>query len=251
MKGKKNINELWDDAAADAETEKIRGRYLTDIFLEPVKIALKEIQREKKRRIRIFKCDLWNEGIDLQRNILAHIKGQSREIHGADISYLTCKKAKKNTRGITAANCSITYLPYRQESFDVLLDMSTSDHLPARDMGDAFKEYRRVLNKEGIAVIIFDWWGFFWKIYFLYLHRMKKRDDTFFKGSKVPSRYIHPIGFMKKTLAKAGFSILHEYCIDYTGWTWNRLTRPVYERLPYSFYRALVRIEYSWISKYL
>ena len=50
---------------------------------------------------------------------------------------------------------------------------------------------------------------------------------------------------------KNGFSIKEEFCIDYTGWTWNRCTKPIWEKHGTWIHKKVMCLEYSTFSKYL
>jgi SAM-dependent methyltransferase len=252
VKNKQTVAGLWDEAAKNPETEKVRGPYLTEIFLIPIMKAIKKIEAvQGKKTKRILKVDLWNEGIDFERNILKHIKTAENRLYGIDVSHHVCASAKKATENINIANASITKLPFKDHHFEILADLSTLDHLPKEKVEEIMKEYNRVMANNGYFVLIFDWWGIIWKIYMFYLEKVRGHGDYFFKNKGMQSRYIHPIGFIKKILRRNDFSIEEEYCIDYTGWTWNRVTKPVWDKYGSKIHDKMLGIEYSRLSKYL
>ncbi len=248
---------LWDQAAVNPEKESVRGEFLTKLFCIPVNkglVYLKEKNKNDepcKKKIKFLKVDLWNEGVDFQRNILKHYDNEHNDLYGMDISFRTCTLAKKHEKNIKVSNSSISALAFKNNSFDILLDMSTSDHVQPNDLKKVFNEYARVLKKEGILILIFDWWGIVWKIYMFYLETIRGKGDYFFKNTTVKSRYIHPIQLMKGATWQAGLTIKDEYCIDYTGCMWNRFTKPFWKWLPKKGYDAIFALEYSQISKYL
>ena len=239
---------LWDEEAQKPETEHIRGQYLTKLFITAINKTLSELPQHQQPQ-KILKVDLWNEGIDLQRTILKHYVRENLDLYGVDISTVTTRKAHEQEPTIKTAVGSITALPFQNEQFDALLDLSTSDHLPPEEIPKTIQEYARCLKQNGGLTLIFDWWGFFWKHYLKYIELKYKRTDTNFIDGN-PKRYIHPIELMKQEVQKH-FRIVGEYCIDYTGWTWNRFTRPLWETLPNITYDALLKLEFSCISKLL
>ncbi len=239
---------LWDEEAQKPETEHIRGHYLTQLFITAINKTLNNLPDNQETK-KILKVDLWNEGIDLQRTILKHYVGTNLDLYGIDVSTYTAIKAHQQEPAIKIAAGSINSLPFQNEQFDALLDLSTSDHLPPQNIPDIIKEYARCVKQGGGLTLIFDWWGFFWKYYLKYIEiRYKRTDTNFIDGN--PKRYIHPIELMKQEVKKH-FTIVGEYCIDYTGWTWNRFTRPLWEKLPNITYDALLKLEFSCISKFL
>lgn len=253
---------LWDQASENPEREKVRGYYLTRLFLIPIEKAKKYLNRENAKagasnskqtgeKIRILKVDLWNEGVDFERNILKHLNCGENELYGIDISLRTCTLAREHTPGIKISNGTIDALGFKDESFDMLLDLSTLDHLPKEKLGTIIAEYHRVLTPNGAFVLIFDWWGIVWYTYMFYLERVRGHGDYFFKNTRTPSRYIHPIRFMKRAIREHGFIIKEEYCLDYTGWMWNRMTKPFWDKVTKKGYEKILQVEYSQISKYL
>jgi SAM-dependent methyltransferase len=256
---------LWDKAAENPQTEKVRGKFLTNLFLIPINKGLAYLKEKRdqnkkekeegnkltKQPTKFLKVDLWNEGVDFQRNILKHYDNDQNELFGIDIAFRTCALAKKHEKNINVSNGSITDIAFKSGSFDILLDMSTSDHVPPEDMQNVLNEYSRVLKKDGVLILIFDWWGLVWYVYMYYLEEIRGHGDYFFKDTKIKSRYIHPIKLMKQATKKSGLKIKDEYCIDYTGCMWNRVTRPFWEWLPQKGYDMIHALEYSKISKYL
>lgn len=245
---KNNNAKLWDCEAEKPMTEHVRGKYLTSLFTNAVNKSLE--LTEPKEKIKILKVDLWNEGIDFERNILKHYVKEKFELYGIDISKKVCSSAHHNQPQIKTSNGSITSLAFKNNSFDVILDLSTSDHLPPENIPCIFEEYSRCLKENGALTLIFDWWGFFWKHYLKYIENKYKRTDSEFFSTNKPKRYIHQIEFMKHEVQKH-FEIKKEYCIDYFGWTWNRFTKPFWDRMPKLAHTLLLKLEFSRISKFL
>lgn len=242
-----NLSKEWDLEAEKPMTEKVRGPYLTKLFTNSLNKGIQLLKN--KNTINILKTDLWNEGIDFERDILKHYTDKKKDLYGIDISYRVCKRANNHQRKIKVSTGSITNLSFKDKTFDLIFDPSTSDHLPPDKIPQIIKEYSRCLKFDGILVLIFDWWGFFWKNYLRYLQaRYPENNNEFTKGD-IKKRYIHQISFMKKEINKY-FNIKEEYCIDYTGWTWNRFTRPIWEALPKSAYKLILKLEFSKISKF-
>lgn len=244
-----NSSTLWNQAVDNPPTEKVRGKYLTKLFLLPIKRATKYCKESDS--IKILKVDLWNEGVDFQRNILKHLDTPEHSLYGMDISSKTCSLAKKNTPHIYIHNGTIEFLAVKNKSFDMILDLSTLDHLPKEKLDGVIKEYNRVLKSDGVFVLVFDWWGIIWYCYMYYLEKVRGHKDYFFKNTSIPSRYIHPISLIKRIIKKNHFEIKEEYCVDYTGWMWNRITKPFWMWLPDKGYDALLSVEYSKLSKYM
>lgn len=249
---KEKIAALWNEAAKNPEIEKVRGAYLTELFLIPIHKAIKKIGAvHPKKSKSILKVDLWNEGIDFERDILTHLQSPENILYGTDLSYYVCAAAKKTKKRINIANASITKIPFKENVFEILADLSTLDHLPKERLDEIIREYHRVINVGGYFILVFDWWGIIWKMYMFYLEKVHGHSDYFFKKKGIPSRYIHSISFIKKLLRQNDFLIEEEYCIDYTGWTWNRCTKPLWDRYGNNIHNKILKIEYSSVSKYL
>src|SRR3989338_7556427 len=115
---KEKIATLWNKAAENPQTEKVRGYYLTRLFLIPIEKARKYNTQKKdmeqlspskqgNKKVKILKVDVWNEGVDFERNILKHLKNNENKLYGVDISLRTCILAKENTKGIEVSNGTI------------------------------------------------------------------------------------------------------------------------------------------------
>jgi SAM-dependent methyltransferase len=237
--------ECWNNATQEPNREKEKGYYLTNLFLFPIKKAMGYTPQIPQK---ILKVDLWNEGIDHERNILKHLS--QHVCYGIDIAVSTCLLAKKHQDDIFVTTGSITSLPYRNAVFSLLLDLSTSDHVPQEKLQQICHEYARVLQDKGMLVLVFDHWGMIWKLYMWYLEKIRCHDDSFFKNTEVPSRYFHSIKKYKKLLHDAGFIIQEEYAVDYASWTWNRLTYPFWKRVSSKGYDCILNADYSRVSKY-
>jgi SAM-dependent methyltransferase len=108
--------------------------------------------------LRVLKADANNEayGDDSAkgfaiREILPHIVDMS-EVSCVEINQVVVDKAQERFPGVDIQQGSITRLPYADESFHAVLDLSTIDHVP--NYWTALDEYKRVLKPRGIALIV-------------------------------------------------------------------------------------------------
>jgi SAM-dependent methyltransferase len=62
-------------------------------------------------------------------------------------------KNRLHNSGIAQATCQ--NLPFASEKFDLLLDLSTIDHVPFSGVSEIFSEYYRVLKPKGLLAIAF------------------------------------------------------------------------------------------------
>lgn len=245
-KGLQMIRGLWDKEAASTAPEYVRADFLRTLFIKIVNKGLAYLNN--KDNIKMLKTDLWNESISTERNILNEYTGNNIEIYGMDISHYVCSHILD--KRIKAVQGDIKKIPFKSQSMDIVLDLSTLDHIPIEEIEFPLGEYNRILKPGGIMVLIFDSWGFFWKAYNLYTRVIKKLPTNKFMNNEVDRQYIFNSKKVKKKVSRQ-FKILEEYSIDYFGWTWNRFTAPVWKKMPERIYNLIYLLELSGISKFL
>lgn len=114
-----------------------------------------------KTAITMLKTDLWTEGIVRSREVLNHaveLAEQERffvDSYGIDISKEICNRAVKHGTRAKIRQGDIRCLPYLNEYFDLILDVSTIDHIPFSEAKVALSEYYRCLRTNGVLVIMF------------------------------------------------------------------------------------------------
>jgi SAM-dependent methyltransferase len=202
----------------------------------------------KNRNCTILKTDLWNEGVEYDRDLFTgvsklHIK---KELIAVDVSPKICNLGKKRLNDKTEVVCSsVISPPLKKESFDFILDISTIDHLPAEQTRLVIEEYHSILKDGGILLVVFDsGLNFAMEMY----HRVYLRK-IYPEWTLVPLK-------MRGLLQMLGFEILEEYgCyfVGLAGGTHRRL--PILERLLKTrvnvLWRIVKKIELSRWSKYL
>ena len=104
----------------------------------------------------VLKTDLWNECLGPPRDVLGQLATHSGiSLFGLDLSHPVCVEARSRVPGARCVQADIRRLPFRSGSVDLLLDLSTLDHIPEGTAGAAIAEYRRVLADDGVLVIVF------------------------------------------------------------------------------------------------
>jgi len=237
---KKTI-EFWND-----EVEKIKELhhprwflyYLDRLTMEAVEIGLESL---KDRRGLLLKTDLWNEGVEYSRNVLRKIynyKSFDLDLYGIDVSDKICISAKKLNPFVNAFQADIRSLPFKDNSLDIILDLSTLDHIPLSSVPNVLKGYSRILKENGILVLIF-WYGNLTLKFILKFKKMKCKLQFFF-----------PINIIKREIRK-NFSILKEYRVGAISHV-NGLgiLKYLLSPFPESFFDLIVKIDYSKFSKY-
>lgn len=88
------------------------------------------------------------------------------DIFGIDLSGVVCTRAKGMTSLKGIAQASILELPFCLGAFDVVIDISTLDHVRPSDVAGVVTEYVRVLKTGGILLLCVDSkLGLPWEIY--------------------------------------------------------------------------------------
>lgn len=141
-----NVIEHWNNRNAgrkktpSSEYNKRRHIYLRSLI-------------NKKRGVAL-KVDLWNEGGNkgcFDINLFKSFK-----VIGMDISRIACINATKENPWINIMNLTLAFLPFKDGSIDVILDISTSDHMPLNKFSECFENYSRILTEKGELLLIFN-----------------------------------------------------------------------------------------------
>lgn len=106
---------------------------------------------------KVLKTDCWNEtenGLP-EGGIIPQIKGKKVLI---EYQQSNIESAKRNYPQLNIVKGDIRKLPFADLEFDVILDLSTLDHIPEEDIEKALKEYNRVL-KDGGYLLLITWFG--------------------------------------------------------------------------------------------
>lgn len=214
--------------------------YIGNSYLRAVKIGLKYLNRKK---INLLKTDLWNEGIEHQRDILSYFQNNEKfNLYGIDISPVVISQAKLRLKNVQIKQGDIRNLPFESDFFDIVLDLSTLDHLSQNEVKNALKEYERVLKKNGILVLIFWHDSLFLKYVATPIRKLLKiKLNTYFSLKEI------------KNIIEGKFKILEEYSIGTLlsfpgiGFIFNALPSFIQK----VFLNFFLRLEYSKISKLL
>ena len=229
--------ETWNKEATKSLKLKPLGwfsYYIGNSYRRATEIGLKHVTSNK---VSLLKTDLWNESVEYQRDILGQYQDcENFNLYGVDISQVVCSHAKPRIKKIHITQGSIRNLPFRNDSFDILLDLSTLDHVPEDQVVDVLQEYNRVLKKDGILVLIF------WYNSFSVKYIMRARESA--------TQYYFSAESIKNEVKK-GFDIFEEYCIGtllcipYLGFILNRLPTSLRNWI----LNLVLDLEYSKTSK--
>jgi SAM-dependent methyltransferase len=154
-------------------------------------LALGRIKLNSKSRI--LKVDLWNEGVETSRDILSHFEGF--QTVGFDLSKCICRMANERLRGTGILQATCQTLPFAGKGFDLVLDLSTIDHIPFSKTKVIFNEYFRVLKPKGLLAIAF------WQSNLATKYILQADPDQFYFDSKR----------VAESLEDSGFNIIESY----------------------------------------
>jgi len=225
-----NNVEIWNAEA----TRKLKSydanlflNHTENTYLRAVEIGLKFVN---SNRIKVLKTDLWDEGIEHWRDILSRYQNSEYfDLYGVDISPVVCSSAMSRVKNVHVVQGDIRNLPFKNDFFDIILDLSTIDHVPENHVMDVLQEYKRVVNKSGILVLIFWYNSFFVK------YIMNAREDD--------KQYYFTLRTVKNNVKK-DFDILEEYCISFFPRPESKINI-----LPASIRNQVLNLEYSrWVS---
>jgi SAM-dependent methyltransferase len=198
--------------------------------------------KQTERELRTLKTDLWNEGIDIRRDILTLFDSNRRfSLYATDISEVTCRRAKKRLKNTAVVNADIRRFPFRNESIDIILDLSTIDHVTPDEISKVISEYHRALRDQSLLLLFFWHEGMFLKL----LRKLKPPSDC----EVAPYRYYLRIDEMRTLLRSHGFDLLNEYCT--LGFGKESLTRAGKTSMRFSklVYAVVLYLEYSVLSR--
>lgn len=222
---------------------------------QSVEISLQGINylRNNKDDIFLLKTDLWTEGVDTKREVLnkllSKIKKQKVKSYGIDISSEVCNKAKLNGTKAIISQSDISRLHFKKSFFDIIVDLSTIDHMPFNKAKKALGEYYRCLKPEGILVLMFAPSGGLFQFYRccfgsrIFKFIFGKNGYDAFTADDV---YTFSIKEMGSFLNFRGFKILKEYSLYF-------LNMPILSRITKRFPPLLPlfkKFEFTIFSKY-
>lgn len=142
-----------DDDPATAARGRWDTEYLGRCYRSVVETAMLRAGRGTRT---VLKTDLWNEALGGARDIAGHFhETHGHRFFGLDLARRVCAEARSRVPTVRVVQADIRALPFRPQSFDVVLDLSTLDHLPEAGVVQALGEYARVLRDGGVLLVVF------------------------------------------------------------------------------------------------
>jgi SAM-dependent methyltransferase len=115
----------------------------------------------------LLQTDLWTESVARSRQLLngaLHLAWEKgyfttySTTYAMDVSRVTCLMAASGTDA-HIVQADIRGLPFQRETFDLIFDPSTIDHVPFEEAVGVLGQYSQCLRPGGIAVLIFSHQG--------------------------------------------------------------------------------------------
>jgi SAM-dependent methyltransferase len=104
---------------------------------------------------RALKTDLYDEALD--KGLVGRLGQSAQKVFGLDLSLPTVHAANRRHKELATTQMDARALPYRGESFDLVLSNSTLDHFPTKaDIDLALAELARVTRPGGRLIISLD-----------------------------------------------------------------------------------------------
>ena len=103
----------------------------------------------------VLKTDLFEEAFG-KDTLLDTLAGIYPVVIGMDISRVVVEAAKRRMSGAGHLVCDASDLPFKNASFDLVVSISTLDHLPPALLPQALAELCRVLSPGGCIVLTLD-----------------------------------------------------------------------------------------------
>jgi len=239
---------VWDHVAPSFRRRTVKsGIPFKDLAYQMIYTHLirETISNELSKDPTILKTDLWNEGIEVGRDLASGICGGVADLQlvGTDISTYVCRSAFMATDGLFhVVRATLLFPPFR-EVFDMILDPSTVDHMPARLREIWIISEHSLLKDNGILIISFDCrFNLFNELY----HRA-------FTRKLYPEWTLAP-NEVRGLLTQLGFRIIREHALFIPGLffgthkSWFPLSRSLTRKGVFEFGR---RVELSAWSRFL
>ena len=146
-------------------------------------------------------------------SILGHIYdllgewARTVEIVGIDVSPAICNSAKKkmSNEELMVACADVRKLSFKDETFNIILDLSTLDHIYPAHITSVIREYERAIKEDGIIILVFDW-PTFWPYLVKIFNKIRFKENNTFKLLW----RLYPV-WIEGKLSESGFTILNEF----------------------------------------
>ncbi len=205
------------------------------------------LSRMTRKQSRILKTDLWEEAIARDRSVLSGLSswcGEDSEIMGMDISDEICHRVGASRYLTYVLQGDVRSIPLGNGSVDLVLDLSTLDHVNANEAPRVLEEYGRVLARGGVLVLLF-----------VHESGLSRLRSALFgmteRGGALREQYYLPVATITESVSRH-LVIKEEYRIflPWIAGTWNASLDLFLGRLPRSLYDFLLGLQFTRFSRY-
>jgi hypothetical protein len=148
----------WENVAPDFKTRRSKVAFKDIAFREVYGELIRQVIRKHlPSRCLVLKTDLWNEGIEVDRNLAAYVNDSSKKCRlvAIDVCRYVCESAKQLNPELEVVRATLLASPFRR-SFDFIIDASTVDHMPERLREVWVSGESQALKAGGVLLISFD-----------------------------------------------------------------------------------------------
>lgn len=104
---------------------------------------------------RLLKTDTFDEAVG--EGLIRFLQARAHSVVGMDLSFKNVQLACRGEVRVRGACADVRDLPFRRESFDVVVSNSTLDHFRTpEEITESLQELHRVLRKEGQLIVTLD-----------------------------------------------------------------------------------------------
>jgi len=186
-------------------------------------------------------------------------KERDLNVIGVDLNRFDLKKAARNNRWAEYVQASAEYLPFKDDSFDLVLFSEVLEHLPNPDY--SLKEIHRILRDKGILIISTpSKKGIYENKEFVYFTLFLKRLLQLFRKGSFKVQYkehisLQTVDELKMKLRNCGFEIIEEFytgfCFPFAGEILQLLlkydiVKRAYEKVDRLANRSKLLRDYNW-----
>ncbi len=223
--------------------KELQDKFMMKIYYSLFFYPFFKLQKNVRNNLTVLKFDVWEESsyrISKIRHLPFLIKRMfdPQKIFFVDIDKKLVELAKKNIKkfGFKKAliyNADISNMPFKDGSFDLIIDFSTTDHLKMAKLKKTIEEIYRVLKKKGFAII-----------YHLNSEYFNIKQWNYAYSKTFPS-YPRKLSTFEKLLGKKFKIIKYGYCFPFFADTtllifyrfvYNKLYRFLPRKLLFSFF---------------
>src|SRR5262245_11582474 len=131
-------------------------QFQEQIALSKRREGLELVSRWAPQQVRrVFKTDLFEEGFG-QDALVDNLIATYPVVTGMDVSKVVVAEARKRIPGGLYVVGDVAALPFKTSSFDLIVSISTLDHLPPPLLAGGLAELCRLLRTDGCLVLTLD-----------------------------------------------------------------------------------------------